>query len=323
MKKLGGILGFLVLMFTVAPAGAQQKPHYTQYFQNMSVLNPAVTGMYYDVTIRTAYRTQWLGLESAPKTSYVTISKPINIGKSRSGFVDYGIVEPATYLDKEEYESSSSHHSVGFLALNDETGPINRTIVNFTYAYHINISDVANLSVGVGAGVDRLALNTSKLRFENPEEPLIADGGNIIQWLPDLNLGFYFYSSDFFFGGSVQQALSSKTVFAYDFKSGREVPHYFLTSGYRIWIKNDYSISPSVMLKYLSPAPLTLDLNLKIAYRNNLWIGGSFRKNDAIAAMFGFNIAKTVSLGYSFDSSTSPIRNVSSGSHEVVLGINF
>ncbi|MFD2162847.1 type IX secretion system membrane protein PorP/SprF [Paradesertivirga mongoliensis] len=323
MRKFRELVAFLTVMAIATPAIAQQKPHYTQYFQNMSVINPAVTGMYHDITVRTAYRTQWLGLESAPKTSYLTVSKPINIGTSRSGFVDYGVEEPATNSDKLGYLSSSSHHSIGLVALNDETGPINRTTVNFTYAYHINISDVANLAVGVGGGVNRLALNTSKLRFENPEEPLIADGGNIIQWLPDLNAGFYFYSANFFLGGSVQQALSSKTVFAYDFKSGKEVPHYFLTSGFRIWFKEDYSISPSVMLKYLSPAPLAYDLNLKIGYRNNLWVGGSYRKNDALAAMFGFNVAKTVSLGYSFDNSTSPIRNVSSGSHELVLGINF
>ena len=95
---------------------AQQKPHYTQYVQNMSVLNPAVTGMYHSINIRTGYRTQWMGLESAPKTSYLTISKPINIGESRSGFVDYGIDEPATRTDKLGYVSSSSHHAIGLVA---------------------------------------------------------------------------------------------------------------------------------------------------------------------------------------------------------------
>lgn len=302
---------------------AQQRPHYTQYFQNMSVLNPATTGLYHGFEIKSGYRTQWMGLESAPKTSYFTISKPVNIGNSRTGFVDHGIYEPATRTDKLDYISSSSHHGIGLVALNDETGPINRTTLNFTYAYHLNISDVANLSVGVGGGFNRLALNTSKLRFEDPNEPVVADGGNIIQWLPDLNAGFYFYSAAFYIGGSVQQVLNQKMVFASDFESGKEVPHYFLTSGFRIWLKEDFSVTPSFMLKYLQPAPLTYDVNLRLAYRNNLWIGGSYRQKDSFSALFGFNVAKAVSLGYAFDNTTSKIKNASSGSHEIVLGLNF
>ncbi|MBC8051804.1 MAG: type IX secretion system membrane protein PorP/SprF [Sphingobacteriaceae bacterium] len=301
----------------------QQRPHYTQYFQNMSVINPAVTGMYHSIYIKSGYRTQWMGLESAPKTSYLTISKPINIGNTRTGFVDHGVDEPATKTDKIDYFSSSSHHGIGLVALNDETGPIKRTTLNFTYAYHINISDVANLSVGVGGGVNRLSLNTSDLRFEDQNEPVVGGGGSVVQWLPDLNAGIYFYSAAFYIGGSVQQALNQNMVLAHDFKSGKEVPHYFLTAGFRVWVKEDFSFAPSVMLKSVQPTPLSYDVNLKLAYRNNLWIGGSYRKNDALAAMFGFNVAKTVSLGYSFDNSTSALRNVSSGSHEIVLGINF
>jgi type IX secretion system PorP/SprF family membrane protein len=313
----------LFLLGSVSVINAQQKPQYTQYYQNMSVLNPAVTGMYHSMTVRSGYRTQWQGLESAPKTSYLTISKPINIGNTRSGVVDHGVEEPATKSDKQSYFSSSSHHAIGLVALNDETGPINSTTLNLTYAYHINISDVANLSVGVGGGFNRLALNTSKLRFENTDEPVVVNGGNINQWLPDLNAGVYFYSAAFYLGGSIQQALNKNTVFSNDFKSGKEVPHYFLSSGLRIWIKEDFSVTPSVMLKYVQPTPLAYDINMKLAYRNNVWIGSSYRVKDSFSAMFGFNVAKAVSLGYAFDNTTSPIKNVSTGSHEIVLGINF
>jgi type IX secretion system PorP/SprF family membrane protein len=317
------IVIFILLSVLARSSEAQQRPHYTQYFQNMSVLNPAVTGMYHSYSIRSGYRTQWMGLESAPKTSYLTISKPINIGNSRSGFVDHGITDPATKSDKQGYFSSQSHHALGLVALNDETGPLKSTTLNFTYAYHINISDVANLAVGVGGGFNRLSLNTSDLRFEDPIEPVVSDGGNINQWLPDLNAGVFFYGAAFYIGGSVQQVLNSSTAFAKDFKSGKEVPHYFITSGYRVWIKEDFSVLPSLMVKYIQPLPLSYDVNLKIAYRNNLWIGGSFRKNDSFSALFGFNVAQAVSLGYAFDNTTSKLKNVSSGSHEVVLGINF
>ncbi|MBC8051595.1 MAG: type IX secretion system membrane protein PorP/SprF [Sphingobacteriaceae bacterium] len=321
MKR--GIALLIISLVVGASLQAQQKPHYTQYMQNMSVLNPAVTGMYHELTIRSGYRTQWVGLESAPKTSYFTISKPINIGNTRSGNVDYGINDPATKSDKSGYFSSLSHHGIGLVALNDETGPITRTTLNFTYAYHINISDAANLAVGVGAGVNRVSLNTSKLRFEDSNEPVIASGGNLTRWSPDLNAGIYFYSASVFVGGVIQQALNQRLSFAENYESGKEVPHFFITTGCRLWVREDFSIFPSVTLKQLKPLPMAYDVNVKVAYRNNLWIGSSFRKGDSYSAMFGFNVAKSVSLGYAFDNTFSKLRDVNTGSHEIVLGINF
>ncbi|MGV3509576.1 MAG: type IX secretion system membrane protein PorP/SprF [Sphingobacteriaceae bacterium] len=318
-KLISTFIATIGITFTMA----QQKPHYTQYFQNMSVLNPAVTGKYHFINIQSGYRSQWQGLESAPQTSYFTISTPINIGNSRSGFVDYGVNEPGTHSDKLDYMSSLSHHGIGLVALNDKTGPVSRTTINFTYAYHINISDAANLAVGVGAGVNRLSLNTSKLKFEDPDEPVIAAGGNINSFSPDLNAGIYFYSASFFAGASVQQALNQKISFEEHYDSGKEVPHYFITSGFRFWIKEDFSVAPSVMMKLIQPLPASYDANLKISYRNNLWIGGSYRKGDSFSALFGFNVAKTVSLGYGFENTTSTLKNVTSGSHEIVLNLHL
>ncbi len=321
MKKIIiAVVSSLVIFESVT---AQQKPHYTQYFQNISVLNPAAAGMYHFINIKSGYRTQWMGLESAPKTSYFTISTPVNIGNSRSGFIDYGIEEPATNSDKLDYMSSLSHHGIGLVGLNDQTGPIGRTTVNLTYAYHINISDVANLSVGVGGGFNRLSLNSEKLHFEDPNEPVTSAGGSITRWSPDLNAGFYFYSAAFYVSGVVQQALNQNISFASEYNSTKEVPHYFLATGFRVWVKEDFSFAPSIMLKYLQPLPMAYDLNLKLAYRNNFWLGGSFRKSDSYSAMMGFNVAKTLSLGYSFDNTISKLKTVSSGSHEIVLGLSL
>ena len=91
---------------------AQQKPQYSQYYQNLAVLNPAATGKENSVSIRAGFRNQWVGFEGAPKTSYLTLGTPINIGNTQSGFVDYGVSEPGTRSDREDYISSYSHHGL-------------------------------------------------------------------------------------------------------------------------------------------------------------------------------------------------------------------
>jgi type IX secretion system PorP/SprF family membrane protein len=318
--------GIVVLVLTLfsMPAWSQQEPQYTQYFQNMAMLNPAVTGMYHSLNVRAGFRNQWTGLEDAPKTRYFTINTPINRGDSRSGFNDFGIYEPETrsQADKQHYRASFPHHAVGIVGMNDQTGALTRTTLNLTYAYHIDLSSFSNLAFGVGAGFNRLALNTSKLRFDDPLEPVTASG-NSQTWSPDVNAGVYFYSSTFYLGGVIQQALNYKLSFAENYKSGKEVPHYFLMSGLTMWFREDFSITPSVVVKFLQPAPVSFDVNMRVAYLNKLWIGGSYRAGDSFAAIAGFSVAKAISLGYGYDYSISPLRNVSSGSHEVVLGINF
>lgn len=319
MKRL-----ILIFVFINSVSLAQQRPYYTQYLQNMAVINPAFTAAYKGVNVRMGFRNQWVGIADAPKTTYLTAGTPLNLDGSilTAGSADYGIEEPYTRSDKDSYMSSDNHHGVGVSFINDETGPINRTTANLTYAYHLMIGDIANLSFGVGGGVSRIGLNTTNLVFEDPNDPVITSGQNI-SWTPDVNLGFYFYGSQFFFGGSMQQVIKEKLSFNTNYDKGAEVPHYFLTGGYRFFVGEDVSFTPSVMAKYVAPFPITYDVNLKVSFRNNFWLGGSFRRKDAFSVLAGFTISKMLDAGYAFDSNISEIKTINSGSHEFVLGLKF
>jgi len=56
---------------------AQQQPHYTQYVMNGYILNPAITGIENYTDVKISHRHQWVGLQDAPVTTYLTIHKPI------------------------------------------------------------------------------------------------------------------------------------------------------------------------------------------------------------------------------------------------------
>lgn len=319
MKKL--ILLFLLIANL---SFGQQRPYYTQYLQNMEIINPALTGMYKGINAKMGFRNQWVGMENAPKTTYLTVSTPLNLDGSilTAGSADYGIEEPYTKSDKESYLSSDNHHGVGISFINDKTGPINRTTANLNYAYHLMLGDIANLSFGVGGGVSRIGLNTADLIFEDPNDPVVTTG-QVINWTPDVNLGFYLYGSQFFFGGSMQQVIKQKLSFNDISDKSTEVSHYFLTGGYRFFVGEDISFTPSIMAKYVAPFPMSYDLNLKVSFRNNFWLGGSFRKKDAFSVLTGFTVNKMLEIGYAYDSNISTIKTINSGSHEFVLGIKF
>ena len=211
---------------------------------------------------------------------------------------------------------------MGVTAVLDKTGPIKRLDANITYAYHLQLSNDFNLSAGIAAGVSSISLDVNALTFDAGYDPVL-NRALINQLKPDLSIGLWLYGARLFAGLSVQQILPQKLSFSGDntYNLGKEVPHYFATAGYKFYVDDEIAAIPSVMVKYVSPAPVSVDLNIKMAFKDKVWLGGSYRKDDSFAAMAGFNIGKMVNLTYSYDFSSSTLNQVSNGSHEIVLGL--
>lgn len=78
MKKNVIVLICLALGLCGSPAVfAQQKPHYTQYVLNQFIVNPAVTGIENYIDLKFSHRHQWVGIQDAPVTSYMSVHGPI------------------------------------------------------------------------------------------------------------------------------------------------------------------------------------------------------------------------------------------------------
>ncbi|MEO5912480.1 MAG: type IX secretion system membrane protein PorP/SprF [Pelobium sp.] len=306
-------------------AHAQQKPQYTQYILNNYIINPAITGIENYIDVKAAYRQQWTGLQDAPQTSYLTAHMPLGKTDEWGSATSYDMVgeNPLGRSYKQEYQASKPHHGIGLVAVIDKTGPLSNTTFDFTYAYHIGLAPKLNLSVGVGAGISKVSLNTSDITLENPIDNAIANSGTINRLKPDVNVGVWLYSAEFFLGVSAQQILPQTLSFSGNssYNTGKTVPHYFATAGYRFWLSDDITVVPSIMFKYVNPAPLGIDISTKVAFRDKIWIGGVYRKDDSFSGLIGFNVSSLFNIGYSYDFTTSALNTVSRGTHEIVLGL--
>ena len=72
-KVLAGVL----LSFGCANMHAQQDPQYTHYMYNTVNINPAYAGSRGALSIFGLHRTQWVGLDGAPRTNAFSINTPI------------------------------------------------------------------------------------------------------------------------------------------------------------------------------------------------------------------------------------------------------
>lgn len=289
---------------------SQQRAQYSQYMVNSFTLNPAFAGSEDFIDIKMGYRTQWVGFDGAPKTYYLTAHG--QIGKDHSQYHDHYAGE------------HSNWHGIGAYLFKDETGPLSRTAFNLAYSYHIPLTKQIKLSMGAFGGVKQYSLDANNLTWGTTPiiNPII---GGKSEPLPDLSLGGLVYGDNYYFGISATQLLQNKlSLDGIEGESfGKLNNHYFITGGIVIPFNYDWYFAPSVMVKVVTPAPVSVDLNAKLRYKDIIWGGLSYRSQDSFSAILGTTLNEFFDVSYSYDITTSNLRKYNSGTHEIVLGLRL
>ena len=330
MKKIFVVIGFLSANISV---NAQAKPAYTQYVLNNYILNPALTGIENYTDIKLSLRKQWTGIPGAPVTGYVSVQAPVGKSDYRTSATSFAVagVNPRGKQYWDEYTAPEPHHGLGFYAVNDKTGYMNRWSVAGSYAYHRPISIRTTLAGGFSAGISGLSIDASKITYSNGDtyDPAVTGTTGLLRNThPELSVGLWLYSARYFAGVSVLYIVPGKATFSKLDKYGTYyTPNYFVTAGYRFAIGDDVSAIPSVMLQYWQPQLTGLHASAKFQYRDVAWIGGSYRYSDFLAgysAMAGFNISNTLNVSYSYELATqSRLRTYTANTHEILIGFTL
>ena len=294
MKKLQYIIALLLLNVTFGLA--QQLPQYTQYMLNEMAINPAVAGKEDYADVRSNNRYQWSGITDAPRTYMLTCHGPLNM----------------------------KNMGLGMHLYTDIVGPTRRTGLNFAYADHLKVKEDMYVSMGLSAGILQWGIDGSKLilREEGDANLLTSYRTTIV---PDFGTGAYFYKKNrFYFGISAPQIYQAPIkLYTNSPDNSKIVTHLNVNGAYKFDIGEDFKIEPSFLLKWASPAPIKIDGGLRVIYQEQVWLGGAYRHNDAFTAMVGYMYKDYLMFGYSYDFTTTNIRNYSTGTHEVMLGIRF
>ncbi len=281
----------------VSKLKAQQLQHYSQYMFNDYVFNPAISGIHKYFQAKSNNRYQWAGIVDAPRTYILSVYGP------------------------------HATHDMGYggYIFSDVTGPTSRMGVYLSYGYNILIQNDIRLSMGLAGGILQYKIDGSKIiLYDEMDDPAMTKSVHS-DYLSDANFGLYLYSPDYFVGFSACQLFNNKVKFKnlQLNEQNRLKTHFFLTAGYRYNIDKDFDIEPSIMLKAMAPTPLQLDINAKVIYQKLVWLGVSYRTHDAVAILVGYNYQDKFYFGYSYDITTSTIKNYSTGTHEIMISARF
>ena len=296
MKKIS-LLFILAFGFSTITL-AQQIPHYSQYQINDYVLNPAVAGIKEYAEAKSNNRYQWIGITDAPRTYILSCHAPIK----------------------------SEKMGVGGYVFTDITGPTRRSGGYGSYAYHLKLTEDLKLSMGLSVGVLQFAVDAAKLSLKESSDLAISNGfQNSIN--ADASFGTLLYSKNYYFGITANQLFNNWVRF-FDLenataKTSRLAYHFTAMGGYKINISDNLQVEQSLFVKYVSPAPVQLDISTRAIYKQQVWFGLTYRTADAASITAGYLINDNITVGYAYDYTFSKLNNYTTGSHEVMLGVRF
>jgi type IX secretion system PorP/SprF family membrane protein len=295
---LRGTIAMAGVCLMLTNANAQFEPQFTQYMFNEMFINPAYAGSRDFISLTADYRNQWVGIDGAPETQ--TISGHAPLANKKIG--------------------------VGLSLLNEKIGVTHDMAAFANYAYRLQVTNDAVLAMGLQGGIINHQQKLLEIHTQDQGDASFSSNTpNLI--LPNMGFGFYYSTRKYYAGLSVPRMLENKVdVMANDMVSNNmnfSYWHYYLMGGYVYDLSEDMKLKPTFMLKAVSGAPLEADLGIHMLLKETLWFGASYRTKDSWAAIMQFQINKQLRLGYSYDYTTTELKQFNTGTHEITIGYDF
>lgn len=287
----------LLLVLLIAASGySQQDPQYTQYMYNPLVINPAYAGNRGVTSIVLLHRSQWVGLDGAPRTQNLSVHSPIGLGKV----------------------------GMGFSLVNDVLGPARETYFNVDFSYTLETSAEGKFSFGLKGSLNLLDVDFSRTNPFNTNDPYLISIDNKLS--PNVGVGVFYHDSKFYAGLSAPQLLQtdhfdrSGSEGAETFVAEERI-HYYGLAGYVFDLNRNVKFKPSTLVKMVAGAPLAVDVNANFLFYDKLTLGASYRWSAALSGLVGFQVNDGLLVGFAYDRETTDLGNATynNGTYELFL----
>lgn len=282
-------------------AMAQHEPVFSHYMFNSLSFNPAHAGNKDMLSIQTAYRIQWVGIDGAPRTLLLNADMPIKNKKM----------------------------AVGIDAYQDKIGDFSTTKIYGSYAYKIQLNSNYRASFGMAAGLENWNLNRNNTNNTGIVDPTL-NTNNFDKSTFDFRAGSYISNDEFYVGFSATSLLENLNNIN---GSNAIQRNYYLTAGYLYKLSPTLVLYPSFLYRDDFSQGGSFNFTQLVGINSNIWVGLSYRNgmrliskeqlnsnnsNSRVMSMlFDLELNDQFRIGYSYDYSLSILNQFESGSHEI------
>lgn len=290
MKHLYTLLCITLSACTLV--NAQQDPLYAQYINNPFVINPAYGGMANNLSATINYRYQWTGFEGSPKTFNANAHMSLADNRMASGFI----------------------------AISDQLGASTTNEFFGTYSYHLQLNKRSTLSFGLQGGISNYQTDNDKVNPQDNSDPLFQ--GTISKTTPNLGAGIILSTDKYFISLSIPRMLEA-SLQEDGIAASQYSRHLYAMGSYLFILSERIRLRPSVLLKAVSGAPASIDLNAAFIIHEN-YQAGLLTRDFSTYGFFGqIQIKDSFRFGYVFEVPTGSSVGSNFVTHEVTLGIRL
>ncbi|MCK0126893.1 PorP/SprF family type IX secretion system membrane protein [Gelidibacter sp. F2691] len=278
---------------------AQQTALFPEYNYNPFIVNSAYAGMADGAEATLSHYGYLNGIEGNPTTLSFSFHTPVSDGKM----------------------------GLGGAILHDKIGVTTSTHVVAAYSYKIFFDERSNrpywqiydqnvLSFGITAGVRQYSENLLDLGIVGDPE----FDENINATIPTIGVGFLYNRKHFYMGVSAPNILGDQLASRDDLNLRNPFYGYF---GYRFFTNRfeEIMLKPSVLLKHERGAPMQVDVNLAVNYKNKFEIGTGYRSSASINFLGGIYALKNLKFVYFYNVALK--NSMLGNSHGIVLSYRF
>lgn len=293
MKKL--IYTSVLLMLLTITVNAQQIPLSSLYTVNRFQINSAYAGFNECLEGFLSHRSQWTGIQGAPKTNYLSVHSGI-----------------------------AKNMGLGLNLVMDKTDIISKLRGSLSYSYRIKLGEQHNLRFGLSAGIYQLGTSTSSAIVDDRTDEIIQSGNQSSTAFSN-DFSLYYTYKKLQVGISIPQLIEINAKYDLNNAEGgfglkRHLVGY---AEYDISLGNNLSLQPSLLYKTVNGIQGQLDVSAQVNYKQLFFIGAGYRTEAGLLARLGLNLKDKFTVAYAYDFAGGNINNYSGGAHEIVLGLKL
>ena len=293
-KSIITIIAFTLTFLLSNKAEAQQDPNFTLYNFNMNIINPAYAGTKDSPELNLVYRSQFLGIDDAPRTVSMAYSK--NVGRNLG---------------------------IGISLINDKVFILKQTDVAVDISYKIKLSEQTKLYFGLKAGGGFTNIDLTRA-YDGGDDPLFLENQDFFN--PHVGAGIHVQNENFYITVSTPNFLKGKR---YE-KQGNaptvaiDNSHLYIGTGVNLSLSENLMVTPMFMMRNVEGVPNSYDMGAAFDIHKKIIIGMNYRVKEMISSYTLLNVSDKLKFGVAYDVTMSDLYLVDQrGSIEFIFKYQF
>ena len=293
-KSIITIIAFTLTFLVSNKAEAKQDPNFTLYNFNMNIINPAYAGTKDSPELNLVYRSQFLGIDDAPRTVSMAYSK--NVGRNLG---------------------------IGISLINDKVFILKQTDVAVDISYKIKLSEQTKLYFGLKAGGGFTNIDLTRA-YDGGDDPLFLENQDFFN--PHVGAGIHVQNENFYITVSTPNFLKGKR---YE-KQGNaptvaiDNSHFYLGTGVNLSLSENLMVTPMFMMRNVEGVPNSYDMGAAFDIHKKVIIGMNYRVKEMISSYTLLDVSDKLKFGVAYDVTMSDLYLVDQrGSIEFIFKYQF